>query len=181
MNQENKKPDDAPNCSPEHRARIEALFDKLRDKLERSFKFRLRAASEEARELTQEVYTRLLRPPKREVHDWEARLWRVARNLRLDTIEERNLQRDKAPLMDEPDEDHRTPESSWSDDEDHAAILRAIDDLPKRQQLVLRRYSEGQSFAQMALELGVAERTCRRDFVRAIVAIQRIIGLGRSK
>lgn len=180
MNQENKEPDDAPNGSPEQSVQVKALFNGQRHKLERFFKSRVGGSREDIRELVQEVYARLLLPPKSEVPNWEARMWRIALNLIVDRGQQAEVRRTKAPLIDEPDEDHRTPETSWGDAQAQAAALRAIDDLPEPERTVLTRITENQSLAQIACELGVSERHCRRIYMRGIVEIRRITGLGRK-
>lgn len=163
----------------DHSARIKALFDEQRARLKQYFRLRLSSCSDEAQELAQETYSRLIGPHK-EVSDWNRRLWFIARNLANDTLAQLQIRRKANSLLQVDDEDPRTPESTWSEQQAAAAALRAIDDLPERQRRVLTRFREGCSFEQMARELGVHERTCRRDFERGIVEIQRMIGLERT-
>lgn len=163
----------------DHSARIKALFHEQRDRLKRYFRLRLSSGSDEAQELAQETYSRLI-GPHQEVSDWNRRLWCIARNLANDTLSQLQTRRKATPLLQDEDKDPRTPESAWSEQQAAAAALRAIEDLPERQRRVLTRYREGCSFEQMARELGVNERTCRRDFEQGIVEIQRMIGLERT-
>src|SRR5688500_7333362 len=120
MNQDNKKRNQPHLSVTEHRARIKALFHQLRDQLERYFKGRLGGSREEAKELTQDVYTSLLEQPEDEVEDWDKRLWCIARNVSVNRIKHLNIHRAKARLMDEGDEDHRTPESTCGDEQAEA-------------------------------------------------------------
>jgi DNA-directed RNA polymerase specialized sigma24 family protein len=49
--------------------------------------------------------------------------------------------------------------------------------LPERQRRIFAGCARGQTFPQIAQELGIDESTCRRDLKRAILEIQNKIGL----
>lgn len=180
MNQEHTVLDGVQIGVTEHNvARITALFREHRASLERYLRSRLRGSTEEAKELALETYMRLIRQRKRrEVGNWVALLFCTARNLANTRIRQHQVRRAANALMQIETEDHRTPETSWTEEQTHAAVQRAIDELPQRWRTVLIRHREGQNFEQIAQELGVNERTCRRDVEVAIIEIRRKIGLG---
>lgn len=184
MNQQHTTIDGVQIGVTEHNvARITALFRELREGLERFLRSCLRGsteqAAEEAEELAQETYVRLIEHRHRqEDSDWEALMWCTARNLLKNKVEQHQTRR--ASMMQIETEDHRTPETSWTEHQMRAAIQRAIDELPPQQRIVLTRHSDGQTFDRIAQDLGIHERTCRREFQRAILEIRRKIGLGRT-
>jgi RNA polymerase sigma factor (sigma-70 family) len=160
-------------------ARITSLFLAHRESLERYLRARL-GSTEEARELAQETYTRLIALPKcRKVSEWEALMWCTARNLANNRIERRKTRRSAIALLQIDAEDRWMPEIEWGEEQAMAVIRRAMDKLAERPRRVLTRHLEGKNFDEIARELGVTERTCRRDVVLAIVEIRREIGLGR--
>jgi RNA polymerase sigma factor (sigma-70 family) len=181
MNQEHEQPAEAPNIPPEHRERIAALFQELGEELENYLQARLKGSREEARELAQEVFKHLLQRPEHEVADWRALSWWYARNLSSNRIRHLKMLQTKTTVLDDAVAvpDHRTPESTWGEAEERAAILCAVKHLPdKRQRIVLTRALEGASLATIAREIGVSERHCRRIHWQGVAAVQLITGLG---
>lgn len=161
-------------------ARIEALFQQEREGLERYLRPRLRGCPDEAKEVAQEAYTRLLElPAQREVPNWVALLWAIARNL-ADTRNERRKYYEAAiPLLQAESKDERALDSLWSDQQEQAAVRLAIAALPERQREVIALRLEGRNYEQIAQALEISERTCRRDFAQAMVDIRIRIGLGK--
>jgi RNA polymerase sigma factor (sigma-70 family) len=160
-------------------ARITAVFQECRESLERFLVFRLQGRTEEAKELAQETYMRLItRRKRREVSNWQGLMFCTARNLANNKLKQHRIRRAADALIQIEIADHRTPEISWTEVQTAAAVRRAMDELPRRWRHVLARHGEGQTFKQIALELGINERTCRRDVARAILSIQQKIGLG---
>ena len=165
----------------EHRARVAALFQAERSKIERYLRYKLRLSKEEAQELAQEAYARLIRlHRRRDVDNWAAYLWRTVRNLANNRFKQlKTLQAAKRLIPDALD-DHRTPESACSEEQANAAVLRAIAELPERLRTVVTLLREGRTTEQIAQALGVSERSSQRYQARAIVEIRRIIELGKK-
>lgn len=158
-------------------ARIKA-FQNQHEGLERFLRNRLRGSWAEANELAQETYTRLLEQrEEKEVGHWEAWLWVTARNLANTRDEQRKNHRAAIPLLQAAVEDDPTPESWWNDQQEQAAIRRAIGELPERQREVIALRREGRNYEQIAQALGVTERTCRRDLAQALIEIRTKIGM----
>jgi len=161
----------------EHRARIAASFKTERKRIVRYLEYRLRLSRQEAEELAQEACMRLLGLHRRtDVDNWAAFLWRTVQNLANTRLGQLNKFQAVQPLPDDAIEDHRTPEIACVEEQAKAAVLRAIDDLPERLRKVATLIREGHTTAQIALALGISERTCQRYLARAIVAIRRMIG-----
>lgn len=158
--------------------RMEALFRTHRDGLVRFLKLYLWGSPEEANELAQEAFTRLLELPKeREVNNWDALLWTIARNLLNTRREQRRIHQAALPQLQIELENNRTAEISWTEEQAKAAARRAIAELPERQQRVIALRAKGQTYPRIAQELGIDERTCRRDIELAILEIRTKIGL----
>ena len=159
----------------EHRALMEALFQAERNKLERYLESR-RLCREEAQELAQEGYALLIGLHKRRHVNWAAFLWRTVSNLANNRIKQLQTRQAK-PLLEDALVEHRTPEAACVEDQEKAAVLRAIDRLPGRLRTVMTMFREGRTTQQIARAVGVSQRTCERDIARAIVEIRRIMGL----
>jgi RNA polymerase sigma-70 factor (ECF subfamily) len=157
-------------------ARIKFLQEQ-RKGLERFLRARV-GSSEEAKELAQEACTRLLeQPSEKELSDLKGWLWVTARNLANTRDEQRKNHRAAIPLLQAAVQNHATPESWWSDQQEAAAIRRAIAGLPERQRQVIDLRREGRNYQQIAQALGVTERTCRRDLAQAMIEIRTKIGM----
>jgi RNA polymerase sigma factor (sigma-70 family) len=104
-------------------------------------------------------------------------LWRTACNLATTRNEHRQHQQRARPLLEVELEDDQTPESALADKQLKAAAKRAIAELPERQRQVLTLRAEGHTYEQIAQQLSINERTCRRDHKLAIVEIRQKIGL----
>lgn len=176
MKKQHTEPDGEPSGANEHRALMEALFQAERDKIERYLKSRLRLRREEARELAQEGYVRLIGLHKRRHVNWAALLWRTVCNLANNRIQQLQTWPTK-PLPDDLLVEHRTPEAECVDDQARAAVLRAIECLPERLRTVVTMFREGYPTKQIARAVGISQRTCERDLARAIVEIRLIMGL----
>jgi RNA polymerase sigma-70 factor (ECF subfamily) len=162
-------------------ADIEALIEQHRDGLERYLRFRLRGCPDEAKELAQEAFTRLLELPEgRKVNNWDALLWTIAINLANTRNQQHSDRQAAMPKLQIAFEADETLEHACADEQATGALRRAIAQLPERQRLLLARRGEGQTYETIARELGVTERTCRRDHARAVVAIRTKMGLERK-
>lgn len=172
MHPQQPAPDDAP---------IIALFAEHRQALGGFFMYRLRVSHAEAEELAQETYRRLIgQARQKEIDGWPQLLWRIARNLLNDKIKQRKDRQEASTRLQFETVDYQTPESLSMEQELMDAFKSAVDELPQRERDVLAGANEGKSFTQLARELDVNERTCRRDFQDAITKVQRQIGLGRD-
>lgn len=167
--------------SNEDAAEIMALFLMRRKDLERYLEQRL-GSSHEAKELAQQAYERLLQRRRRGATDyWDALLFRTARNLAFNRIKQRNLRAKRAMSLEV--EDPRTPESQLEADEQGAAIAAAIEQLPSRRRDVIHLLTGDPplSFGQIAERLKICERTCRREYKRAVDAIRSKLNLGGGR
>jgi RNA polymerase sigma-70 factor (ECF subfamily) len=159
-------------------ARMEALFNKHREGLERFLKFRLWGSPEEAKEIAQEAFTRLLEQlQEREVIHADAWLWRTAQNLLNTRCEQRRIHQAAIPRLQVELEDPPAPEISWIDEEAAAAAIRAAAELPERQRRIFAGCARGETWSQIARDLGIDESTCQRDLKQAILEIRKKIGL----
>lgn len=155
--------------------RITALFMKSREGLERYLRSRLGGSPEEAEELAQEAYLRLItRRKRRVVTHWEALLFCTARNLANNRIKQRQIRRAAAALIRDDITQSPAPDSSCSDGHDDSVAQRALAKLPQRARAVLAGLREGLSYPQIAKQLGVHERTCRRDVQQARLVLQKM-------
>lgn len=181
MKQKDTETDEEQTDVSEHRARVAALFEAERDKIVRYLQYRLRLSREEAQELAQEGYARLIRlHRRREVNNWAAYLWRTVQNLGNNRIKQLQTHQAAKPLIQDARHDHRTPESECSEEQANAAVLRAIAELPERLRIVATLLRKGRTTEQIAQALGVSERSCQRYQALAIVEIRRIIELGNK-
>lgn len=150
---------------------IEGLFREHNEALIRFLLSRVRS-QQEAREIAQEAYVRLLglhQPGA--VSYLRAFLFKTAANLatdrlRKDDVHERALD---LPLFREF-ADSRTPERRVSGAQQMQRLERLLDELPPkcRQAFVLNRFY-GMDFADVAREMGLKERMVRTYVVRALL------------
>jgi RNA polymerase sigma factor (sigma-70 family) len=163
----------------EHSERIRSLFEKCRQSLERFL--RARVSPDEAREVAQEAFLRLLALPEgKAVENWEAVLFKTAGNI-AHTRNGQRLTHEKVILqLQAALDDSPTLESTWSKLQDLAAIRKAVAELPERQRQILTLRAKGLTHQQIAQELGIGERTSRRDYQLAILEIREKIGLGNA-
>jgi RNA polymerase sigma-70 factor (ECF subfamily) len=129
---------------------------------------------EEAADLTQETYTRLLRwKSEAEVEQPRSLLFRIARNLLVDRS--RILWRRTRPLTEEEIEKEASPISSPAQSAETVERLRliqqAVAQLPERcrEVFILSRFG-GHSYGEIAILLGIAPSTVEKHMIKALAA-----------
>jgi RNA polymerase sigma-70 factor (ECF subfamily) len=160
---------------------IEALFQSLRNDLEEYLVTRL-GSRQEAEELAQEAYERLIRRRRRGSIDyWEALLFRTARHLAFNRLRQRRL-RGAATMIIEVKDD-RTPDIQLEEAQLIELIEEAIEQLPERSQKVIgfMRGHPPLTFEEIAKRLQVCKKTIARDYKSAIAFIQSALGFGGAR
>jgi RNA polymerase sigma-70 factor (ECF subfamily) len=133
-------------------------------------------SEQEAREVAQEAYVRLLQLDHPETISFlRAFLFKTASNLAMDRLRAR---RRTPPVYAARDEDfaafHLSPERQYAGEQMIAVLRRALDELPAkcRQIFVLHRL-EGLSRAEIAIRMGLGERMVRLYMARALEHLRR--------
>lgn len=162
---------DAPGAAPTPAALVERLFREHNEALIRFLRARLRS-QQEAREVAQEAYVRLLSLDKPGAVSYlRAFLFKTAANIAVDRIrhEESQARSAEAPLFHEFI-DARTPERELAARQAIQRLERLIAALPSkcRQAFLLNRV-EGKDFAAIAQEMHLSERMVRTYVVRALL------------
>jgi RNA polymerase sigma factor (sigma-70 family) len=151
-------------------AGIASLFRQHNSALLRFVAARL-GSEQEAREVAQEAYVRLLRLNQPETISYlRAFLFRTAANLALDRLRARGRRPPQRPLEDpELAVFDLTPERQAAGEQALAAMQRALAELPGkcREAFVLRQL-HGLSQAEIAAKLGLKERMVRMHLTRAL-------------
>ncbi|WP_242112937.1 RNA polymerase sigma factor [Luteimonas aquatica] len=171
---------DAPQREPtgpdaERARRIAALFHEHNQSLLLFLTARLQSA-QEAKEVAQEAYVRLLQLDQPAVHSFlRSSLFRIASNLAVDRLRRRSVEARAAQeggVFGELDET-RAPERIQIAREELALVVRCLEELPRetRRAFLLHRV-EGRSTADIAGELGVSERMVRYHIERTLVYCQ---------
>lgn len=157
---------------PSHRAYVTMLFKRHRVSLQR-YLMRL-VAPEDAAELVQESYYRLLRHGEMVRVDAMARsfLFQTATNLARDHHRRRASHRAAlhVPLEDEElTEDHRGPDEQLAGEQTRVLLERAIADLPQdtRTVFLLHRFRD-LTYPQIAQIMNLSVRTVARKMAEAI-------------
>jgi len=149
--------------------------------------FARRGANEDAEDLVQETYLRLLRAqqsPERAIENPEAYLYTVALNL----AREQAVKRRQAPATMAEFEEVLARLDSNEDPLDSAAqraqrgrlLQAALQGLPDRTRAVLvMQYRDGMSYQQIADRMGVSTHMVKKHVVRGLAACRaRLVGLG---
>jgi RNA polymerase sigma-70 factor (ECF subfamily) len=154
-------------------ADVGALYDRYAPELYRYIYHRL-GAKTFAEDLTAEVFVRVLNGERR-VNDWRAYLYRIAHNLVIDAI------RKHPHVLQEPDEflpDERNDPVEHAEVRDEQRRLRqAIARLtPEQQQVVVLKFIEEMSNAQVAKILNKPEGAVKALQHRALTNLRAWLG-----
>ena len=150
---------------------IASLFREHNHALVRFLTLRLQSENE-AKEVAQEAYVRLLQLDRPGVHSFlRAQLFRIAMNLAVDRLRRRNteLRAARAELFDELDDVHE-PERNALAAEELDLVRRSLDELPEtcRRAFLLHRL-EGLSVDEIASQMQVTGRMVRHHLTRALI------------
>ncbi len=161
-----------PPGSAEDRSReVAALFREHNQLLVRFLRTRL-GSEQEAREVAQEAYVRLLQLDRTgAVSFLRAYLFKVATNLASDRLRSRFRRGESEPLeMFDELQDNAEPERTAIADEQLALLAVALNELPARcrDAFVLYRYEE-KTQVEIATQLGISERMVRNYLTRALL------------
>lgn len=155
-------------------ASVAELFRDHNHALVRFLALRLQSV-QEAKEVAQEAYVRLLQLDRPAVHSFmRAYLFRIAANLAVDRLRRRGSEQraTEATLFEDMDVTTE-PERRVIAAEQLEMVRRCLDELPasRRRAFLLHRL-HGRSVAEIALELGVTGRMVRHHLERALVYCQ---------
>jgi RNA polymerase sigma factor (sigma-70 family) len=138
--------------------------------------YRCVGRSDEAEDITQEVFLRYYRMPPRATSEAEQRAWlcRVATNLGLNALRAHQRRTSREEQVGEmirhnaPDEEaQQNPEQHALADEQAALVRSVLAELPERQQAYLLLRSIGLSYAEIAQATGVATASVGALLARA--------------
>jgi RNA polymerase sigma-70 factor (ECF subfamily) len=186
MNEPSPFPPDASEGAPPagHADLIARLFREHNEALIRFLAVRLRS-QQEAREVAQEAYVRLLnldRPGA--VSFLRAFLFKTAANLAIDRIRHEQTARQAARtgLLMEALDSAPTPEQSAASAEDIALLEKLLEELPpKCRRAFLMHRIHGLEFAEIAAQMGLGERMVRTYVVRATLYCRAGLDAARAK
>lgn len=173
QNQPNRPPTQGESVGGEieHAQALSKLFDAHNRALHAFLMLRVRD-EQEAREVAQEAYVRLLqlnRPGA--VSFLQAYLFKTAQNIAIDRARQR-VKRGRLDRMDPETDavDTLTPEQWFMGEEDLIVFQRALFELPEhyRRAFTLHRFEEW-SHENIARDLGVQRRTVRYYIARTII------------
>jgi RNA polymerase sigma factor (sigma-70 family) len=169
------------------REHVAQLFMDCGDILLRYLKARLPA--EEAKEVVQDAYERMLRLEEPDQVECSAKyVFRIAVNLANNRLKQRKVHQRAHERMPRESEHHSsTPESICAASEQAVLLGQAIEHLPasQRKAFTLVRY-HGMSVIEAANHLGLNPRKVRRDVDKAVEYLEEVltvnaIGQGRHK
>jgi RNA polymerase sigma factor (sigma-70 family) len=169
--EEDSRAADAASSAP-HAERIAAIFREHNQSLLRFLLGRL-ASEQDAREVAQEAYVRMLQLDRPEgISFLKAFLFKTAANLAIDRVRRRRTcessERHFFDLELEP-----SAESRISAAEDANLTLAALRELPARHRAAfLLSRLEGLSTAEIAVRLGVTDRAVRKYLVHALLHLR---------
>lgn len=174
--------DDGAVCRSERRAAlIEQLFRQHNQSLVRFLAAKLHS-EQEARDVAQEAYVRVLRLDAPEAVSYlRAFLFRTAANIAIDRLRSRNVETRAFDLF-ESLNDEPSVERGAVASEELGLLARFIDELPPkcRQAFLLRRL-HGLSAEEVARSMGIPARTVRHYVVEAMVYCQGRLRGDRAK
>jgi len=166
-------PEDAD--ATERAALMEALFREHNQGLVRFLAARL-SSDQEAREVAQEAYVRLLQLDQPQAVGFlRAFLFKTASNIATDHLRRRRLTR-AAQAADAFGfgVDHRGPDDYASGDEEVRIVSACLDELaPRCRQAVLLSRLNGMTSSEIAAQLGVTTRMVRMYIAEALLLIRR--------
>lgn len=158
--------------SSERPADVQQLFEQHNRSLLRFLQARLHSI-QEAREVAQEAYVRLLGLDRGSAINFQKTyLFRIATNLANDRLRHRQVERRLDPLVFFDDTEESTapsPDRQYADRQELQIVLAALESLPPKclEALLLHRL-DGRTFEETAEILNVNPRTVRRLVKRAI-------------
>lgn len=158
--------------SADERARsIASLFRDHNRALVSFLTLRLQSV-QEAREVAQEAYVRLLQLDRPEIHSFlRAYLFRIASNLAVDRLRRRSTEARfaRGEVFEELD-DREEPERATMAVQQLDLVRRSLDELPEncRKAFLLHRI-DGLSVEEIAAQMGVTARMIYRHLERALV------------
>jgi RNA polymerase sigma-70 factor (ECF subfamily) len=157
---------------------VAAVFARFERSLLRYLR-ELLSRREDAEDVAQETYLRLLRAPRLEPSVMRVRafMFKVATNLAYDRFRQRRSrgQHDDEPLAALLDESSM-PERIVALEQGIALVERTLLELPVRcRQVFLLRVSAEWSYEAIAERLGVSKRTVEREMQQALDACQRVL------
>ena len=130
---------------------------------------------QEAREVAQEAYVKLLELERRNAVSFlRSYLFRVAENLAVDRIRQRRS-RGRLDQLDSLDDflSEATGERAAIAGQELALLKRAVEELPSKYQQAFRLHKlEDRSFAEVATTMALTERMVRKYVARALVYIR---------
>jgi RNA polymerase sigma factor (sigma-70 family) len=173
-----------PPSGPSRAEIVERLFTAHRGALLAYLK-RLLASAEDAEEIVQETYIRLLKFEDIEQLDHQVRrfLFRIATNLARDRFRQRKARAHDAHLSYDSLEIEATEESpdeiaDW--DAGMEVLRQALLDLPPRhRQVFLLHVTENMSYRTIAKHLGVSTKTVERDLAMVLELCQSRLRIGK--
>jgi RNA polymerase sigma-70 factor (ECF subfamily) len=174
---------DSDDAEPAARTRyVTSVFERFRAPLTRYLKSLL-ARREDAEDVAQETYVRLLGAAGLEQSDVRVRayMFKVATNLAHDRFRERRVRRHEpeAALEAVPD-NAPSIERIVTMEQSVAIVKRALLELPARcREVFLLRVTAEQSYEDIAARLGVSKRTVEREMQHALDACQRRLQEGQ--
>jgi RNA polymerase sigma factor (sigma-70 family) len=151
---------------PRDPADFEALFDRHHDAVFR-YCHRLTGDVEEAEELTQEVFVRLLEHDvdRDRTKSW---LFTVALNLVRDRARTRRRRAELAGGKDLTPDGPDTPDEAYRRSERRRRVRRALDDLEPRDRKMLLMREEGFSYAEIGEAFGLSTTSVGTILSRAL-------------
>jgi RNA polymerase sigma factor (sigma-70 family) len=178
-------PDDpAPPPGAARAALVEQLFTAHRAALLQYLR-RLMSSSEDAEEIVQETYIRLLKLEDIEHLDSQVRrfLFRIATNLARDRFRQRKARAHDAHLSYELvdlEANEESPDEIADWDAGMEVLKRALLDLPPRhRQVFLLHVTENMSYRTIAKHLGVSTKTVERDLAMVLELCQSRLRIGK--
>ena len=168
------KAEPAPADKRCNRADVVQLYGHASPELHRLLVRKLGSA-EEARDVAQDTFERLLRQAERgDIRDVRRLAFTVANRLALDVLRRRRT-RERPPLQTvPPDEqaDPNGPERKLMDDEQLLAVQRTLTALPaKTRHVFLLHRFEAYTYHDIAKELGLSRKSVEYHMNRALTAI----------
>lgn len=159
-------------CESAHAERIATVFREHNQSLLRFLAGRL-ASEQDAREVAQEAYVRLLQLDRPEgVSFLKAFLFKTAANLAIDRVRRRRTSESSERRFFELNLGP-SPESTLSAAEDATVTLAALRELPTRHRVAfLLSRLEGLSTVEIALRLGITDRAVRKYLVHALLHLR---------
>jgi RNA polymerase sigma factor (sigma-70 family) len=161
-----------PSARAAHSRRIDQIFREHNQSLLRFLSGRL-PSEQDAKEVAQEAYVRLLQLDKPEgVSFLKAFLFKTAANLAIDRVRRKRTVDEREhfffDLSLQP-----SPESAVSEAEDVALTIEALSELPARyRSAFLLNRLDGLSTLEIAGRLGVTDRAVRKYLVRTLLHLR---------